>query len=99
MRREQYDIVARDLANRYGYNDVSIHIVNVMISVMMHRDGYQRGGSFVEAICDNKLDEACSRADDDCIKYLRLFSLVKQFGFLKFKTTNYDSRTTSTSTH
>jgi hypothetical protein len=81
--RKQYDYVARDLAKRYAYHNISEHIVDVMISVMMHRDGFQRGGSFVEAICDNKLDEACSRADDDCINYLRLFSLVKQFGHIK----------------
>ena len=81
--RQRYDYVARDLAQRYSYNDISEHIVDVMISVMMHRDAYQRGGSFVEAICDNKLDEACSRADDDCINYLRLFSLVKRFGYIR----------------
>jgi hypothetical protein len=82
MEREQYDYVARDLAKRYGYNNISEHIIHVMISVMMHRDKKRVGGSFVEAICDNKLDEACSRADDDCINHLRLFSLVKRFGFI-----------------
>jgi hypothetical protein len=81
--RKQYDYVARDLAKRYAYHNISEHIVDVMISVMMHRDGYQRGGSFVEAINDNKLDEACSRADDDCINHLRLFSLVKRFGYIR----------------
>jgi len=80
--RQDYDFIARDLAKRYAYNDISEHIVNVMISVMMHRDGVQIGGGFVEAICNNNLDEACSRADDECIKYLRLFSLVKRFGHL-----------------
>lgn len=81
--REMYDYVARDLAKRYGYNNISEHIVDVMISVMMHRDGFQRGGSFVEAISENNLDEACSRADDDCINHLRLFSLVKRFGHIR----------------
>jgi hypothetical protein len=40
------------------------------------------GGGFVEAICNNDLDGACSRADYECIKCLRLFSLVKRFGYL-----------------
>jgi hypothetical protein len=81
MERENYKVAAIDLASRYGYK-VSEHIIDVMISVMMNRDGVQRGGSFVEAICNNNLDEACSRADDECINYLRLFSLVKRFGHL-----------------
>ena len=81
--RQRYDYVARDLASRYAYHNISEHIVGVMISVMMHRDNYQKGGGFVEAIIENKLDEACSRADDDCINYLRLFSLVKRFGYIR----------------
>jgi hypothetical protein len=48
--REMYDYVARDLAKRYKYDDISEHIVDVMISVMMHRDGVRIGGGFVEAI-------------------------------------------------
>jgi hypothetical protein len=81
--REMYDYVARDLAKRYKYDDISEHIVDVMISVMMHRDGVRIGGGFVEAINNNNLDEACSRADDDCINYLRLFSLIKRFGYIR----------------
>ena len=79
--REKYKSVAIDLAKRYEYN-VSEHIINVMCNVMMHRDSFQSGGGFAEAICNNNLDEACSRADDECIKYLRLFSLVKRFGHI-----------------
>ena len=79
---EMYDYVARDLAKRYGY-EVSDHIIDVMMSVMKTRDGYWQGGGFVQAIIDNNLDEACSRADDDCIKHLRLFSLVKRFGHIR----------------
>ena len=52
--RKQYDYIARDLAKRYAYNDISEHIVDVMISVMMHRDKFQDGGGFVYAICNNK---------------------------------------------
>lgn len=81
--REMYDYVARDLAKRYAYHDISEHIVDVMISVMMTRDGVWQGGGFVEAIINNNLDDACSRADDECIKYLRLFSLVKRFGHIR----------------
>lgn len=79
--RDEYIKVATYIASSYGYN-VSNHIINVMTSVLMHRDKYQIGGSFVEAICNNDLDSACSRADDECINYLRLFSLAKRFGYL-----------------
>lgn len=79
--RIEYVKVANYIAITYNY-DVSTHIIDVMASVMMHRDKYQTGGGFVEAICNNDLDSACSRADDECINYLRLFSLVKRFGYI-----------------
>ena len=79
--RTEYVKVATYIASSYKYN-VSNHIIDVMASVIMHRDKYQMGGGFVEAICNNDLDGACSRADDECINYLRLFSLVKRFGYL-----------------
>ena len=79
--RTEYVKVAHEFASTYNY-EVSNHIIDVMASVMMHRDKYQMGGSFVEAICSNNLDFACSRADSECINYLRLFSLVKRFGYL-----------------
>ena len=80
--REKYKSVAIELGKRYDYENLSEHIINIMCSVMMHRDKVQLGGGFAEAICNNNLDEACSRADGECIKYLRLFSLVKRFGHI-----------------
>jgi hypothetical protein len=83
--REKYKSVAIELAKRYNYENISEHIIDIMCSVMMHRDKVQFGGSFAEAICNNNLDLACSCADNECIKYLRLFSLVKRFGHLNEK--------------
>jgi len=79
--RERYISVAKSIALSYRYT-ISQHIIDVAISVMMHRDKLQTGGSFVESICNNDLDMACSRADDECINYLRYFTLVKRFGYL-----------------
>lgn len=79
--RESYRLVAKDLAKRHFF-EISDHIESVMVSVMMARDGVYKGGGFVQAILDNNLDEACSRADGECVNYLRLFSLVKRFGYI-----------------
>ena len=84
IQRELYELVAKDIAKRYKYI-VTSHIIDVAISIMMHRDKIQLGGSFVEAICNNDLDNSCSRADDECISFLRYFSLVKKLGFIANK--------------
>jgi hypothetical protein len=47
-----------------------------MVSIMMHRDGVMSGGGFVEAVCDNKLVEAVSRADMDNLRVIKLLALT-----------------------
>ena len=60
-----------------GYNlDLSDHIINVCASIMMTRDKFLQGGSFVSAFVDNNLIEAVNRADDECIKHFRIMSIV-----------------------
>ena len=55
--------------------ELTDHQVDIMISVMLHRDGIQMGGSFVEAIANNDLYGAVSRADSENIKNLKLIAL------------------------
>lgn len=50
----------------------SVHLTDIVRSVMMHRDGVQTGGHFVTAICNNDLYEAVGRADSTCLQYIRL---------------------------
>ena len=52
------------------------HAIDVAASVLMTRDKVQIGGSFVEAVVNNNLREAISRADDVCIKYLKFFTII-----------------------
>ena len=61
---------------------VSQHIIDIIISVMMHRDGIQSGGGFVTSVCNNDLIGAISRADSECIKHLKLISLAKVNAFV-----------------
>jgi hypothetical protein len=44
----------------------------------MTRDNLLQGGSFVQSVIDNKLDQAISRADSTCIKALKFFVMVKE---------------------
>ena len=55
--------------------ELTDHQDDIMISVMLHRDGIQMGGSFVEAIANNDLYGAVSRADSENIKNLKLITL------------------------
>jgi hypothetical protein len=76
--RNKYREAVIHFLNRYG-ETVSEHIIDVMISVMMTKDNVLQGGSFVQAVIDNNLREAFSRADADCIKNLRIITLCANF--------------------
>lgn len=54
------------------------HIVDIAASIIMTRDNLLQGGSFVQSVIDNKLDQAISRADSTCIKALKFFIMVKE---------------------
>ena len=49
------------------------HITNLCMSIVNTRDNVMRGGSFVQAICNNDLQGAIQRADSTTINALRLF--------------------------
>ena len=77
--RNKYVTATKNFASRYGYKDISNHITDVMVSIMMTRDKVLSGGSFVQAICDNNLKQCIDRADKECINYIRLLSLTHSF--------------------
>lgn len=54
------------------------HITNLASSVMMTRDKYLMGGGFVQAIIENDLEQAISRADSTAIKGLKTFTVIKR---------------------
>ena len=63
-----------------AYNEkVSDHVIDVMVSVCMTRDKCRAGGSFVQAVVNNNLHEAISRADTDCLKNLRIITLARHY--------------------
>lgn len=66
----QYQKAAKSYADKFGITDN--HIIDIITSVMMTRDRVgPLGGSFVQAVVHNNLFEAVSRADSECIKYIR----------------------------
>ena len=73
--REKYKQRAIQPSNEWR-EDVSDHIIDVIISVMMTRDDVLQGGGFVQAICQNDLRNAVGRADSDCIKHLKLITMA-----------------------
>lgn len=76
--RDKYRAAVVHFANRYN-EQVSEHIIDVMISVMMTRDNVLQGGSFVQAVVANNLKESISRADTECGKQLRIITLCANF--------------------
>jgi hypothetical protein len=77
---EKYMAVAKEKSEKYAEGkNLSPHIIHIMASIMLTRDNELQGGSFVQAIVNNNLDEAINRADDECIKHLKMFSIAKRF--------------------
>ena len=68
---------ATQYAHKWNVNDD--HVIRIIKSVMFHRDGILNGGSFVEAVVNNNLYEAVSRADSTCLKYLNVIVSAKMF--------------------
>lgn len=80
--REKY----RDRVIRFA-NDrdtvVSEHIIGIMVSIMATRDGNSYpGGSFVEAVVNNDLYNAMSRADLECRNHLFLLTMCNMNCYL-----------------
>ena len=73
--RKKYETKAIAFAKEWQ-EEVSDHIIDIIISVMQTRDKVLDGGSFVQSVCNNDLYQAISRADNDCIKHLKLITLA-----------------------
>lgn len=69
---------AREFVKRYEEENVSEHIINIIVSVMKTRDGIGPiGGSFVQSVVNNDLYGALVRADKECLKHIKLIALSK----------------------
>lgn len=82
----QYLDSAASLCNSYGMveetQEDADHIIDIAASIMMTRDiENYKGGSFVNAVVNNDLTNAVSRADSVCIRNLKLFTYIKNFGY------------------
>jgi len=55
-----------------------------MASAMMTRDKVMMGGSFVQAVVQNNLSEAVSRADAACLANIRIIVLAFKFARIGF---------------
>jgi len=82
----KYQELSREALNKNPHmivgnpsEDEKQHIVQIGASVMMTRDKYIRGGSFVEAVIHNDLNDALNRADDACLKALKFFVYCKKY--------------------
>jgi alcohol dehydrogenase YqhD (iron-dependent ADH family) len=74
--REQCYERATRFAIEYGVTDVSEHIMEIMVSIMCTRDkSSHAGGGFVQAVVDNNLYLALSRADKDCRANIYLLAM------------------------
>jgi hypothetical protein len=82
--REQYREKAIQYAEKYGYEKISDHILDIMVSIMATRDKTSySGGHFVNAIINNDLRGAINRADDECFKYLKLLVMCEYNCYLE----------------
>lgn len=80
--REKYRERAIQFAKDWR-EDVSEHIIDIMVSIMATRDkSSYAGGGFVQAIVDNDLYLSVSRADSECSKHLKLLVMCNANCFI-----------------
>jgi hypothetical protein len=80
MNRETHHEKCLKAAEQFlkGWNVEDATAIRMVSNIMMHRDGVWQGGGFVEALCDNDLYAAITRADDTSLKYLKLYTLASK---------------------
>jgi len=67
---------ATQFAIEYGFTYVCVLILSIMVSIMCTRDkSSYAGGGFVQAVVDNNLYLALSRADMDCRNNIYLLAM------------------------
>jgi len=81
--REQNRERAIEFAKEWGYENVSNHILDIMVSIMCTRDkSSYAGGGFVDAVIANNLYLAMSRADTDCRNNIFLLTMCRMNCFI-----------------
>lgn len=81
MQHEKCLKAAAEFLKGWGVEDPTA--TKMVASIMMHRDGNWQGGGFVEAVCENDLYAAITRADNTSLKYLKLYTLAKRNCFTR----------------
>jgi hypothetical protein len=76
----EYNEIAKEFSKKYGVEDS--HIFSVVASVMMTRDKFQAGGSFVQAVVNNNLWEAINRADTECLKHIKVIVAAREYAHI-----------------
>lgn len=77
----QYQSTAKEFALEYEVTNP--HIINIIASVMMTRDGVgPQGGSFVQSVVDNDLWGVISKADNQCMNNLQVIVAANQYAYL-----------------
>ena len=77
----QYQIAAKEFALEYDVTNP--HIINIIASVMMTRDGKGlQGGGFVQSVVNNDLFGAISKADSECYNNLKVIVAANQYSYL-----------------
>ena len=81
--REQNRERAIEFAKEGNCENVSNHILDIMVSIMCTRDkSSYAGGGFVEAVVANNLYLAMSRADSDCRSNIFLLTMCNMNCYL-----------------
>ena len=81
--REKCRERAIQFAKEWNVENVSDHILDIMVSIMCTRDkSSYAGGGFVEAVVANNLYLALSRADTDCRNNIFLLTMCKANCFI-----------------
>jgi hypothetical protein len=78
----EYHERAKEYAEEWGESP-SEHIIGIMASVMMTRDDVLQGGGFVQSIVENNLYLSINRADNECLKYMKLIVNTNQHCYLE----------------
>jgi hypothetical protein len=77
----EYNAAAAKFAKSYDVENP--HIISIIASVMMTRDGQGiQGGGFVQSVVKNDLFGAVSRADATCERYLTVIVAANQYAHL-----------------
>jgi hypothetical protein len=79
--RKNYVKLVEEKAIDYRW-ELSNHVVDVMVSLLMTRDEVWVGGDFVQSVISNNLGNAVRRADDEIVKYLKHMVIARDNFYL-----------------